>query len=65
MGNVSFIDGHIDEDKDKNCNSSYEDRERLIELLKEAENLPICSTFYGMADHLISNGVTFKRQEME
>ncbi len=33
------------------------DRERLIQLLDEAEDLPRCQTYEGFADYLIENGV--------
>lgn len=32
-------------------------RDRLIELLDGAEDLPICQTYAGFADYLLANGV--------
>ena len=32
-------------------------RDRLIELLTDAEDLPICQDFEGFADYLLANGV--------
>ena len=32
-------------------------RERLIELLDNAEDLPICQTYEGFADYLLQSGV--------
>lgn len=32
-------------------------RERLIQLLEEAEELPICQNYEGFADYLLDNGV--------
>ena len=32
-------------------------RDRLIELLSEAEDLPMCLTYEGFADYLLENGV--------
>lgn len=33
------------------------DRDRLIELLDGAEDLPTCQTYAGFADYLLANGV--------
>lgn len=33
------------------------DRDRLIELLDGAEDLPTCQTYTGFADYLLANGV--------
>lgn len=32
-------------------------RDRLVEILEDAEGLPVCQTFEGFADYLIENGV--------
>lgn len=40
-------------------------RDRLIELLEETEDLPICQTYEGFADYLIANGVIVLPKEIE